>query len=289
MKELLKIQGGYPRQIDYLFNLQQELFTMNNSLFAGLGIDLALSGCNVTDHGNGTIDIAPGVVYIGGEVLRFDGISNFGEYTSKTLARGAFVSTDPKIFADQQAKNVYREAKAVIADKSSVLQISIKNTNLYNLQDYIRDNIASADVRGAVRHIYDLDGNFADNFDGTGLGISARWLGWALMNGNNGTKDACGRTMIGIGRFYDPVTGIETNYSRGDQGGEKTHRLTIAEMPNHAHTYNPGDYAGRSDNANDRDVMLPGSSTRTTASVGGDAAHNNMQPYIAIYFVVKIS
>ena len=32
-------------------------------------------------------------------------------------------------------------------------------------------------------------GDVSANFDGTGLGITARWLGWAICNGNNGTPN----------------------------------------------------------------------------------------------------
>lgn len=41
------------------------------------------------------------------------------------------------------------------------------------------------------------------------------------------------------------------------------------EFRTHTHSFNPGDQNGQSDNANDRNVMLPGSQTRTTAATGG--------------------
>jgi len=293
MKELLKIQGGYPRQMDYLFNLQNELFTMNNSLFAGLGMDLALSGCAVTDHGNGSVDIASGLVYVGGEVLRFDGVSNLTGFTTKTLSKGPFVATDPKIFADQQAKNVYREAKAVVTERSSVLQLQIKNTNLYNLKDYISDTVSAADVKGAIRQIYDLDNTLLANFDSSGLGISARWNGWALMNGQNGTRDVQGKVLIGTGRFTDPLTGIQTVYGNGDSGGEKSHKLIVAEMPRHNHGSGRGPSRDRA--RGDLNTVGFNGSNYTfnadewTAPAGDDLPHNNMQPYVVVYFIMKIA
>ncbi|WEK18165.1 MAG: hypothetical protein P0Y49_15345 [Candidatus Pedobacter colombiensis] len=287
MKELLKIQGGYPRQMDYLINMQNELFMMNNSMLAGLGIDLALSGCEVTDHGNGTLSIAAGVVYISGEVLRFDGASNLSDYATKTLVKGAFVASDPKIFADQQSKNVYREAKAIVGARSSMLQLQIKNTNLYNIKDYISDTIAAVDVKGAIRQIYDFDGTFMASFDASGLGITPRWDGWALMNGNNGTKDAQGRSLIGVGRYFDSVTGLQTNYTIGELGGEKTHKLTVAEMPNHDHTMESGSVSSGGAGAY-QGYNGGGSGGARTRPSGGGQPHNNMQPYLAVYIVVKI-
>lgn len=289
MKQLLRIQGGYPRQMDYLLNLQAELLTMGNSLFAGLGVDLALSGCAVTDNGNGTINIAPGVVFISGEVIRYDGVSNLAGFSTKTLIKGAPVTSDPKIFKDTLPKNVYTETKAIIANKSSILQIQIKNTGLYNLKDYISDTIAASDIKGVIKMVYDFDGTFLANFDASGLGISPRWKGWARLNGNNGTVNAEGRTLINAGRYLDPVTGIQTIYSNGDTGGEQNHRLTIQEMPNHSHP-DPDDQT-QGDGGSPGYVYGQFQQTRqkNTGAVGGDVPHNNMQPYLAVHYVVKIN
>lgn len=289
MKELLKIQGGYPRQMDYLITLQNELYATSNSLFAGIGMDLALSGCEVTDHGNGSISIAPGIVFVGGEVIRFDGTANLSNYTTKTLIKGPYVPSDPKIFADQQSKNVYREARAVLSEKSSVLQLQIKNTNLYHIKDYISDTVSAADVKGAIRQIYDLEGNFLNNFDGSGLGISARYNGWALMNGQNGTPDACGKAFITAGKYTDRNTGLVTNYRLGDTGGSISHTLTISEIPAHDHVM-PQVHQGQEYSAdggktrNSKDASNP-----RTGMTGGGLAHNNMQPYLSIYSIIKIA
>ncbi|MBP5233986.1 MAG: tail fiber protein, partial [Planctomycetes bacterium] len=58
--------------------------------------------------------------------------------------------------------------------------------------------------------------------------------GWALCNGQTvegqKTPDLSGRFVVG----YDPKDG---DYNAvGKTGGEKTHRLTVAEMPSHNHS-----------------------------------------------------
>lgn len=82
--------------------------------------------------------------------------------------------------------------------------------------------------------------------------------------------------------------GAGSNYTIGDTGGEKTHTLTINEMPNHKHAVNVW--------PNGQHYYTPSGSTllywwssgygnaidQDTSSVGGGQPHNVMQPYIVV-------
>ncbi len=75
------------------------------------------------------------------------------------------------------------------------------------------------------------------DFDSSGLGIFSK-KGWALCNGNNGTFDLRGRTIMGYDeRVNDPANGIwDSLYNNlGNVGGEKAHQISIDEMPRHNH------------------------------------------------------
>lgn len=287
MKELRELQGGYPRAANYHLNAQTEYLTALNAVYAKLGFDLVLAGCEVTDHGNDTISIAPGVVFVSGEVLRFDGSNNVANDGSKALVKGAYVTTDPVTFADQQNKDLYKEAKAVVGNTAAASQIVLQ-VKLRTLKTYIEDLVAGAAFRGEKKVVVDLDGDFLDHFDGSGLGVQAPYLGWALGNGNNNTPNYAGRAGIGYGTYNSPVDGLQINYVAGTPGGADRHRLITPETPSHSHTVNTNAQGGKSDNANDRDVMIPGNSTKSTSSVGGDQPHNNMMPYVVEYVIVKI-
>lgn len=79
-----------------------------------------------------------------------------------------------------------------------------------------------------------------------------------------------------------------TTYKAGATGGEAAHTLTESEMPSHKHAVYypnagaadhsaPGNYP---DGPSDSTYYAIGS---YTSSAGGDKAHNNMPPYLAVY------
>lgn len=287
MKKLRSLQGGYPRQQDYLLTLQNELTTMADALFAKLGVDMVLQGCDVTNLGNGTVNITAGIVYVGGEVLRFDGANNVPANATKTFVKTTAVTTDPKVFANGSSQNVYSEVKVVVGDKTSTSEIPIKTT-LYTLETYIQDVVSSYAIKGEIKDIYDVDDSFTANFDASGLGATPRYNGWAICNGNNGTPNLSGRVRIGVGVITNP-DGTQVNYQHGANGGETMHQLTISEMPEHNHQYlkanapRPG--SGTANNLYEDTATV---TNKTTSNVGGGQSHNNMQPYFAVFQIMKV-
>lgn len=72
----------------------------------------------------------------------------------------------------------------------------------------------------------------------------------------------------------------------GETGGEKTHVLTTAEMPAHTHTI-PISTSPTSGTQIKGDSTLTTGETRNTGSAGTDAAHNNVQPYNVVNYIIK--
>lgn len=100
-----------------------------------------------------------------------------------------------------------------------------------------------------------------------------------------------GGTWVAWGSGRVPV-GVDTNDASFDTveetGGEKTHTLTVTEMPSHRHQergwyelQNPGS-SGRF--ARSRYELAPDPiENGASLAAGGDGAHNNLQPYITCY------
>lgn len=76
------------------------------------------------------------------------------------------------------------------------------------------------------------------------------------------------------------------SHAAGSTGGEETHTLTKAELPDHTHGY---DYTGQSDATGTGAIKIVSPSGTANAYTGkatsncGGQAHNNMPPYLAVY------
>ena len=96
-----------------------------------------------------------------------------------------------------------------------------------------------------------------------------------------------GRTLIGEGTGDDGSTSM--SFTANSTGGEYKHKLTVEEMPSHSHRQRvaapTGSQSGtqRLDYVRDSEANLY-DALHDTYPKGKDAPHNNVQPYITVYF-----
>lgn len=111
--------------------------------------------------------------------------------------------------------------------------------------------------------------------------------GWALCDGQtyNGvqTPDLRDRFIVGAGE----------DYSLSATGGEATHTLTINEMPSHGHRFT---VIAQNANSDGTGVLTGGISNSSSdgsfsgdsENVGNNQPHNNMPPYYALYYIIRV-
>lgn len=100
-----------------------------------------------------------------------------------------------------------------------------------------------------------------------------------------------GRTIVGI-------DGAQTEFDvRGEVGGAKTHTLDATQMPSHNHAIVRSASSGAQamvevatsgeGSATNRRVLADGAAQLVTQNAGSGGAHNNLQPYMALYYIIK--
>jgi microcystin-dependent protein len=136
--------------------------------------------------------------------------------------------------------------------------------------------------------------------------------GWMLCNGAVVSRTTYSELFAAIGTTYGAGDGTttfsvpdfrgrvptgfdatQTEFDNlGETGGEKSHTLTTAEMPAHTHTVLGGagvdnlDFDGVSGRFAASDAVTP--YDKQTQSTGGGAAHNNLQPYNVVNYIISI-
>ena len=121
--------------------------------------------------------------------------------------------------------------------------------------------------------------------------------GWALCNGQNGTPDLRDRFVVGAG----------STYAVAAKGGATTVTLTTSQIPSHTHSIaSDGDHThtvsfsaqgsntsqsaltNSSSGGSSRTTSSSGAHTHTAGSSGGGGAHENLPPYYALCYIMKV-
>ena len=188
-----------------------------------------------------------------------------------------------------------------LADQSTITASEHRDVETAIVDAIFTDKSLKGDIKEIACNQQYINDNFEPSSntieEGKAFTTSERF-GWAICNGKNGTINKMGKVAIG----YDPINYPLFSVAGTNVGGEKTHTLSVSEMPVHSHLFPGDDMVSNANNIGgwtNRTVanwnydasstLSGGGKIYKTSDTGGDQPHNNMQPYIVTLFIQKIS
>ena len=190
---------------------------------------------------------------------------------------------------------------ALIADNGVIKYEDVKeepSTYLSNKKDYVAkyidNDITGCDLSDAVSSLTDIsDSNnlFLKMYPVGSIYTSIDSANPATKFGGTWVSFGTGRTLVGVDVTQTEFDTVE------ETGGEKTHILTVSEMPSHTHNlkywiFNGGSAAGvgykyglpyQHDTGELYNSSTSGQIIHYAENTGGGSAHNNLQPYVTVY------
>lgn len=180
----------------------------------------------------------------------------------------------------------WQEKENAINDKINAVSNDLANfeaktnTKFTNTKEELK-NLINTTIDNTINYIYPIGSVYISLTDtNPGTYLKGTWEQFAQ-----------GRTLIGVGDGNDGVTSM--TFEANATGGEYKHKLTIEEMPKHTHKFRcrGGQEAQTSSPFGDNKPLLQGANEYGpyVDETGGDASHNNIQPYVTVYFWKRVN
>ena len=268
--------AGYPFDIGFLA-FMQNAYSLFNHFGHLAGNKVIISGCE--EIGN---TITPGTVYINGELFPFEGGAKDDTVFIKEV-------TNEVTFEDGFLRPL--EIIRSVAFGRSVPEKTFNWEDFQrvtNLQDLGKNKTDNTETEKLLKRIEKLE----KQKQAVPIGLIALWgkpaneipAGWREY------VNLRGKMPIGLDPDYVKKPEDSQDYQLNSllkQGGERSHKLTIEEMPRHSHdveniprVVTDVDRGGLSSH-----FSLDDTTSRTSSSTGGDQSHNNMPPYRVVQFI----
>jgi|11_taG_2_1085331.scaffolds.fasta_scaffold15218_2 hypothetical protein len=189
--------------------------------------------------------------------------------TAAKRVRGTEIDDEFNAIATASATKANANNATLTGNPTAPTQSAGNSSTRIATTAFVQAAVTAAMVNGHAYPVGSIYTSISSTNPATLLGVGT----WAAFG--------AGRTLVGLDASQTEFDTVE------ETGGSKTHTLTEAEMPSHTHTYKYSDQDQVEligSTITDISEVDEGGSTRTTNSTGGGSAHNNLQPYITVYF-----
>ena len=172
-------------------------------------------------------------------------------------------------------------------------RIESNTTKINNNKSELQNNIDSLTDKKVNNNI------FLKTYPVGSIYISTSSTNPSTIYGGTWERYGQGKTLVGLNESESEFSTVNK------MGGEKTHTLTINEMPSHSHDFRystdnavtfynagvgkDGTYTGDNYLGFSNSVSLFASYVVVLSHTGGSQPHNNLQPYITVYMWKRVS
>ncbi len=259
-------QAGGFRLSTEILAATQAAYSLFNALGFIAGEKTIISGCNVTGS-----SVSDGVVFLNGEVFNFKG----GSISANVIVRET-VKSYP--FQDGTVKPVIYERYVTFGTalpEQTYLWADFKRIfatkDIQSFKDDFETRITALENKPS-----DWPVGAIIRYDQPLVVLPpAGWEDWNPVNEQ--------------GRVWVARSESDGDFGLGSIGGSKTHTLAESEMPKHSHGFDYGSYTRGTGGSNTPVAVNGNAGTSNTREKGGNQPHNNLQPYVGVRYIKRIS